>query len=64
MVYVGRYQNATDYVPSNWVAGQPVEMRVGTHKHRIYLKNMSGKEVALLIESKEPAKSAPAPAGK
>lgn len=63
-VYVARYQHNTDYVPSNWEAGKPVEMRVGPHKHRIYMKNVTGKEYALLIQSKKPAASAPAPAAK
>ncbi len=60
MVYVGRYQHASDYVPGNWVAGQPVDMRVGKNKHRIYLKDVSGKEVALPIVTRRPAKGAPA----
>jgi hypothetical protein len=49
MVYVGRYQHASEYLPSNWVAGQSVDARVGKHKHRIYLKDVQGKEVALVI---------------
>jgi len=56
MVYVGRYKHATDYIPSNWEAGKTVEGRVGPHKHRIYLKDVSGKEVALPIITREPAK--------
>lgn len=58
MVYVGRYQRASDYVPSNWVVGQPVEARVGKHKHRVYLKDVAGKEVALPIVTRKPAKGA------
>ena len=60
MVYVGRYQHQSDYLPSNWVVGQPVEMRVGKHKHRIYLKNVSGKEVALVIITRHAAQGVPA----
>jgi hypothetical protein len=56
-IYVGRYKRATDYIPSNWQVGKTVEGRVGPHKHRIYLKDVSGKEVALPIITKEPAKS-------
>jgi hypothetical protein len=62
-VYVAQYQHNTDYVPSNWEVGKPVDMRVGPHKHRIYLKNVTGKEYALLIQSTRPA-TAPAPAAK
>jgi hypothetical protein len=58
-VYVGRYQRASDYLPSNWVVGQPVEMRVGKHRHRIYLKDVSGKEVALVILTRHPVENAP-----
>jgi hypothetical protein len=57
MVYVGRYQHASDYVPSNWVVGQAVDARVGKHKHRIYLRNVSGTEVALPIVTRQPAGS-------
>ena len=57
MIYVCRYKNATDYVPSNWVAGKTVEGRVGPHKHRVYLKDVSGKEVALPIVTRQPAKN-------
>ena len=60
MVYVGRYQRASDYLPSNWVVGKPVEMRVGKHKHRIYLKDVSGKEVALVIITRHVAQGVPA----
>lgn len=60
MVYVGKYQHASDYLPSNWVVGKPVEMRVGKHKHRIYLKDVSGKEVALVIMTRHRTESAPA----
>ncbi len=60
MVYVGRYKHATDYVPNNWEVGKLVEVRVGAHKHRIYLKDVSGKEVALPIVTRRPAASAPA----
>ena len=56
MVYVGRYQHASDFVPGNWQAGKPVEARVGPHKHRIYLKDVSGKEIALPIMTRRPAK--------
>ena len=59
MVYVGRYQRASDYLPSNWVVGQPVQMRVGKHKHRIYLKDVSGKEVALVILTRHPVENTP-----
>jgi len=55
MVYVGRYKHASDYVPGNWVVGQPVDARVGKHKHRVYLKDMAGKEVALPIVTRKPA---------
>ena len=55
MVYVGRYQHASEYLPSNWVAGQSVDARVGKHKHRIYLKNVQGKEVPLVIVTRHPA---------
>jgi len=55
MVYVGRYVSASDYIPSNWEAGKPVEMRVGHHKHRIYLKDVAGKDVALRIIAHHPA---------
>jgi hypothetical protein len=58
MVYVGHYQHASDFVPSNWQVGKPVEARVGPHKHRIYLKDVSGKEVALPIVTRHPAKQA------
>jgi len=57
MIYVCRYKHATDYVPSNWAAGKTVEGRVGPHKHRVYLKDVSGKEVALPIVTRQPAKS-------
>ena len=57
MIYVCRYKRATDYVPSNWEAGKTVEGRVGTHQHRVYLKDVSGKEVALPIVNRQPAKS-------
>jgi len=60
IVYVGRYQHASDYVPSNWIVGQSVDARVGKHKHRIYLKNVSGTEVALPIVTRQPARSRPA----
>jgi len=53
--YVGRYRHASDYVPSNWEVGKTVEGRVGKHRHRIYLKDMAGKEVAMPIVSREPA---------
>src|SRR5690348_14134893 len=56
MVYVGHYQHASDFVPSNWQVGKPVEARVGPHKHRIYLKDVSGKEIALPIMTRRPAK--------
>jgi hypothetical protein len=55
-VYVCRYKRASDYVPSNWQAGKTVEARVGKHKHRIYLKDVSGTEVALPIVTREAAK--------
>jgi len=58
MIYVGRYKHASDYVPGNWEVGKPVEARVGPHKHRIYLKDVSGKEVALPIVTRQPAKGA------
>ncbi len=60
MVYVARYKHASDYVPSNWVVGQPVDARVGKHKHRVYLKDMAGKEVALPIVTRKPANGAAA----
>jgi len=60
MVYTGRYVSASDYIPSNWEVGKPVEMRVGHHKHRIYLKDVAGKEVALRIIARRPAEGAPA----
>jgi hypothetical protein len=53
--YVGRYRHASDYVPSNWEVGKTVEGRVGKHKHRIYLKDLAGKEVALPIVQRGPA---------
>jgi hypothetical protein len=56
-VYVGRYEHASNYVPGNWQVGKPVEVRVGKHKHRIYLKNVAGKEVALAIVTRHPAQS-------
>ncbi len=56
MIYVCRYKHATDYVPSNWEVGKTVEGRVGPHKHRVYLKDVSGKEVALPIVTRQPAK--------
>ena len=56
-IYVCRYKRASDYVPSNWEAGKTVEGRVGPHKHRVYLKDVSGKEVALAIVTRQPAKS-------
>jgi hypothetical protein len=59
-VYVGLYQHASDFVPSNWQVGKPVDARVGPRKHRIYLKDVSGKEVALPIITRKAAKSAPA----
>jgi hypothetical protein len=37
-----------------------VDARVGPHKHRIYLKDVSGKEIALPIVTRRAA----APAGK
>ena len=55
-VYVCRYKHATDYLPSNWEVGKTVEGRVGPHKHRVYLKDVSGKEVALPIVTRQPAK--------
>jgi hypothetical protein len=55
MIYVGRYQHASDYVPGNWKVGEPVDARVGQHKHRIYLKDVQGKEVALVIVSRRRA---------
>src|ERR1700758_749925 len=58
MVYVGHYQHTSDFVPSNWQVGKPVEARVGPHKHRIYLKDVSGKEVAMPIVTRHPAKDA------
>ena len=58
MVYVGHYQHASDFVPSNWQVGKRVEARVGPHKHRIYLKDLEGKEVALPIVTRRPAKDA------
>ena len=60
MVYVGRYQHASDFVPGNWEVGKEVDARVGPKKHRIYLKDVSGKEIALPIVTRRPAK----PAGK
>ena len=54
--YVGRYRHASDYVPSNWEVGKTVPGRVGRHRHRIYLKDMAGKEVAMPIVSRQPAK--------
>ena len=56
-IYVCRYKRAIDYVPSNWAVGKMVEGRVGSHKHRVYLKDVSGKEVALPIVTRQPAKS-------
>lgn len=44
VVYVGRYQHASEYPPSNWVVGQSVDARVGKHKHRIYFNDVQGKE--------------------
>ena len=58
MIYVGHYQHASDFVPSNWQVGKPVEARVGLHKHRIYLKDLEGKEIALPIVTRHPAKDA------
>jgi len=60
MVYVGRYQHASDFVPGNWEVGKTVDARVGPHKHRIYLKDVSGKEIALPIVTRRAA----TPAGK
>ena len=56
--YVGRYRHSSDYVPGNWEVGKTVEGRVGKHKHRIYLKDLAGKEVAMPIVQREPADSA------
>src|SRR5581483_9214605 len=53
--YVGRYRHASDYIPSNWEVGKTVEGRVGRHKHRIYLKDLAGKEVAMPIVQRAPA---------
>ena len=53
--YVGRYRHSSDYVPSNWEVGKTVEGRVGKHKHRIYLKDLAGKEVAMPIVQRGPA---------
>jgi hypothetical protein len=60
VVYVGRYQHASDFEPGNWEVGKEVDARVGPKKHRIYLKDVSGKEIALPIVTRRPAK----PAGK
>jgi hypothetical protein len=57
MIYVTRYKRASDYIPSNWEVGKTVEGRVGPHKRRVYLKDVSGKEVALPIVTRQPAKS-------
>ncbi len=55
--YVGRYRHASDYVPSNWEVGKTVDGRVGKHRHRIYLKDLAGKEVAMPIVQRAPAKA-------
>jgi hypothetical protein len=54
MVYVGRYRHASDFVPSNWIVGQSVDARVGKHKHRTYLKNVSGTESLCLLSPGNP----------
>jgi len=53
--YVGRYRHASDYVPSNWEVGKTVEGRVGQHKHRVYLKDLSGHDVAMPIIRRQAA---------
>ncbi len=58
MDYVGRYRHASEYVPGNWEVGKTVQGRVGKHRHRIYLKDMTGNEVAMPILSRQPAPSA------
>jgi hypothetical protein len=57
MIYVTRYKRATDYIPSNWEVGKTVEGRVDPHKRRVYLKDVSGKEAALPIVTRQQAKS-------
>jgi len=57
MIYVCRYKHSTDFVPGNWEKGKTVEGRVGPNKHRVYLKDVSGKEVALPIVTRQAAKS-------
>jgi len=57
MVYVSRYEHESDYLPSNWVVGQSVDARVGKHKHRIYVKDVQGHEVPLVIVTRHPVKA-------
>jgi len=39
---VGRYQSATDYLPSTWTEGNSVEVSID--KHRMYLKGSSAED--------------------
>lgn len=47
VVYVGRYQSATDYLPSVFAAGQPAEASVD--KHTIYVRVPGTGEVKLTL---------------
>jgi len=51
-VLVGRYQSATDYLPSTWTEGNSVEVSID--KHRMYLKNSSAEDFDLRIVSRRP----------
>jgi hypothetical protein len=50
VVLIGRYQSATDFVPSTWTKGNAVEVSV--HGHRMYLKGASGEDFELNIVSR------------
>jgi hypothetical protein len=47
VVLIGRYQSATDFVPSTWTKGSAVEVSI--HRHRMYLKGSSSEDFELNI---------------
>lgn len=51
-VLVGRYQSVTNYLPSTWTEGSPVEVRI--NKNRMYLKGPSDEDFELSIVSRRP----------
>jgi hypothetical protein len=49
---IGRYQSATDYLPSTWTKGDSVEVSID--RHRTYLKGSSAEDFELRIVSRRP----------